>query len=73
MFFQGKKMLRPILGLCVATAYLAKASVIARNVGHSSWEAGGPEDARYYKDLPSKAELRLILLTSIINVTGFPM
>lgn len=42
MFFQGKKRLRAISGLRVATAYLAKTSVIARNVGHSSWEAERP-------------------------------
>lgn len=74
MFFQGKKRLRPISGLRVAPAYLAKTSVIARDVGHGSWKTGGQEDARYYKDLPSKAELQMILLTSIINVPlAFPM
>lgn len=68
MFFQGKKKrLRPISGLCVATAYLAKTSVIARNVGHDSWEVCSPEDPGYYEDLVSKV-LRHIPLTSIINV-----
>jgi len=57
MFFQGKKRLRPNSGLRVATAYLAKTSVIARNVGHCSWAACGPEDSRYYEDLLSQPEL----------------
>lgn len=76
MFFQGKKRLRPISGLHVATAYLAKTSVKARDVGHSSWEACSPEHTRgrsmrTFHEMP---ELWLILLISIINVSpGFPM
>lgn len=70
MFFQGKKRLRPISGLCDATAYLAKTSVIARNVGHGSWEACGPEDGRrsIMRTFNLKPKLWLTLLTSISHV-----
>lgn len=69
-------MLRPIAVLRVATAYLAKTSVIAKNVGHSSWEASDPEDVRcsIMSTFHLKQQLWMILLTSIIIVPlVFPM
>lgn len=42
--WKGKKRLSPDSGLRVATAYLAKTSVIARNVGRRSCEACGQRD-----------------------------
>lgn len=42
--WKGKKRLSPDSGLRVATAYLAKTSVIARNVGRCSCEACGQRD-----------------------------
>lgn len=55
-FFKEKKSSRPIPGLFVATVYLARTSVVARNVLHCSWTAWGPEDVRDSEDLPSEPE-----------------